>query len=347
MCVIIVKQNSNQMPIEVAKTSARINPHGLGVVWLDTYEINYYKSNEYRVLDTNRPFIAHFRYATIGKVGADNTHPFQCGSQKNEYLMMNGHIHGIGNVDKCDSKVLAEGLGSVPRHLWRKELEKHKSIRFLSVNVRNRQFQIYNRDLWSFKDGIWYSKANVIEEHVIAVYGTLKKGHGNYYNYLADSKMIGSGHTFDKYPLIVQGLPYLVDKKGIGHNVEVDVFKVSGEVFADLDRLEGHPNWYRRRQVLINMGEGKSVSAWVYFNPITIRDNDVFHKTYEHKPYVPQKHAGYKPQRTYNENFQWTMDDDKPFCTSCYSDLRKVGMWYECKGCNEFYTQVEVDGLIF
>jgi gamma-glutamylcyclotransferase (GGCT)/AIG2-like uncharacterized protein YtfP len=159
--------------------------------------------------------------------------------------------------------------------------------------------------------------------------------------------MIGSGHTLDKYPLIVQGLPYLVDKKGIGHNVAVDVFKVSGEVFADLDRLEGHPNWYKRKQVFVKMENGNSVLAWIYFNPIVIRDNDVFHKTYVHTPYVPQKQAGYKPQRTYNENFQWSIDDEKPFCTSCYSDLRKVGSWYECKGCNEFYTQVEIDGLIY
>jgi gamma-glutamylaminecyclotransferase len=336
------------MPIEVAKTSARINPHGLGVVWLDTFEISYHKSNEYKVLDTKRPFIAHFRYATIGKVGVDNTHPFQCGAQKNEYLMMNGHIHGLGDINKCDSKVLAEALGSVPRHEWKKELEKHKGIRFLSVNVRNRQFQMYNRDLWTFKDGIWYSKSNVIEEHVVAVYGTLKKGHGNYYNYLSDSKHLGSGHTTDKYPLIIQGLPYLVDKKGIGHNVEVDVFKVSAEVLSSLDKLEGHPTWYERKQRLIKMENGNSILAWIYFNPITIRDNDMFHKTYVHKPYIPEKfQSGYRPQHTYKKDFQWSMHDEKPFCTSCFSDLRKVGSWYECKGCNEFYTQAEVDRLIY
>ena len=344
MCVIIVKQNNNQMPIEVAKTSARINPHGLGVVWLDTFEISYHKSHEYRVLDTKRPFIAHFRYATIGKVGVDNTHPFQCGAQKNEFLMMNGHIHGLGDANKCDSKVLAEALGSVPRNEWKKELEKHKGIRFLSVNVRNRQFQMYNRDLWTFKDGIWYSKANVIEEHVVAVYGTLKKGHGNYYNYLSDSKMLGSGTTRDKYPLVIQGLPYLVENKGVGHNVEVDVFKVSSEVFSSLDRLEGHPTWYQRKQIPIKMNDGKTITAWIYFNPITIRSVDVFHKTYKHVPYVPQTQAkeyvGYKPT-------SWSFDDEKPYCTSCYHDLRKVGSWYECKGCNEFYTQTEIDRLMF
>jgi predicted glutamine amidotransferase len=98
MCVIIVKQQKQQTPTDVIKTSARINPDGLGIVWLDTYEITYHKSSEYMVLDTTRPFIAHFRYATIGKVGRSNTHPFQCGPNSNEYLMMNGHIHGLGNT---------------------------------------------------------------------------------------------------------------------------------------------------------------------------------------------------------------------------------------------------------
>ena len=79
MCVIIIKQKEQMMSREVAKTSARINPHGLGIVWLDTFEVTYHKSKDYNVLLTERPFIAHFRYATIGAVNLENTHPFQCG----------------------------------------------------------------------------------------------------------------------------------------------------------------------------------------------------------------------------------------------------------------------------
>ena len=37
MCVIIIKQKDNVMSKEVAKTSSRINPHGLGIIWLDTF----------------------------------------------------------------------------------------------------------------------------------------------------------------------------------------------------------------------------------------------------------------------------------------------------------------------
>ena len=344
MCVIIVKQQQQQTPTDVIKTSARINPDGLGVVWLDTYEITYHKSSEYMVLDTTRPFIAHFRYATIGKVGRSNTHPFQCGPNSNEYLMMNGHIHGLGNADKCDSKVLAEALGKVPRHEWKSELAKHKMVRFLSVNVRNRQFQMYNKELWTFRDGIWYSKANVIEEHNVAVYGTLKRGHGNYERFLSDSKFLGDGVTKDRYPLVINSLPYVLNKKGLGHNVEVDVFRVSGDVLAQLDILEGHPKWYERKQIAISMADGTIKFAWLYFNPIAVSSHTEFHKTYKGHS-KPQ--SGYKPQKFGMTSQRRMWADETPYCTSCYHDLKKIGSFYECKGCSEIYTYAEVDRLYY
>ena len=54
MCVIIIKQKEQMMSREIAKTSARINPHGLGIIWLDTYEVTYHKSKDYGVLLTDR-----------------------------------------------------------------------------------------------------------------------------------------------------------------------------------------------------------------------------------------------------------------------------------------------------
>tara|TARA_R100000541_G_scaffold18500_1_gene28293 strand:- start:853 stop:1782 length:930 start_codon:yes stop_codon:yes gene_type:complete len=278
MCVIIIKQKEQMMSREIAKTSARINPHGLGIIWLDTYEVTYHKSKDYGVLLTDRPFIAHFRYATVGAINRENTHPFVCGVQKDEYLMMNGTINGLGNAQMCDSKVLANQLGLRPRHTWKQEIEQF-DCRFVTVNVRNRSFQMYNRGDWHYRDGIWYSKANVLQENIIAVYGTLKKDYSNYHNYLTTSKFIGSGVTKDRYPLLIQGLPYMVEQKGVGYNVQVDVFKVSDDALARLDVLEGHPKWYVRKQVPIHV-KGRVINCWVYFNPKTITKDTQMHKTY-------------------------------------------------------------------
>lgn len=250
--------------MDILKNSARINPHGLGIVWLDTYKVSYHKSKEYKLLDTDRPFIAHFRYATVGAVNRENTHPFVCGNNSDELLMMNGTIKGLGNDKMCDSKVLANKLGLVPRQTWKKGLAKY-DCRFVTINTRTRSFQIYNKHLYTHRDGVWYSKTNVLQDNLVAVYGTLKKGYSNYQRYLRTSNHIASGVTANKYPLVVKGLPYLIEREGKGYNVEVDIFSVSNDTLRDLDSLEGHPNFYERKQTEI-LAKGKRYTCWIYFN---------------------------------------------------------------------------------
>lgn len=355
MCVIIIKQKDNVISREVAKTSSQINPHGLGIVWLDTFEVEYHKSSEYKRLLTERPFIAHFRYATVGKIGRENTHPFVCGSNKDELLMMNGTIKGLGNDKVCDSKALAIQIGNTPRHTWKSQLEKYE-CRFVTINKRTRTFQIYNRDLYTYRDGVWYSKSNVLQDNVVAVYGTLKKGFGNYYHYLTDSKFVGSGTTKDKYPLLVEGLPYLVDKKGIGHNVNVDVFKVDDATLRELDLLEGHPRWYVRRQIPIKMKNGVTISCWVYFNPKQITSASVFHKSYERTFKLTDKDyddnlwsndwaedCGCAQYELFDTDFEDTTDK---YCIDCFHDLEHDGFHnYHCSGCGKWYSETEVEQL--
>lgn len=376
MCVIIIKQKAEKISQEVARTSSRINPHGLGIIWLDTFEVTYHKSADFKVLDTERPFIAHFRYATVGAINKQNTHPFQCGNNKNEYLMMNGTIRGLGNVKMSDSRVLANNLGAIPRHKWKAELEQH-DCRFVTINTHSRTFQIYNREEWIQKDGVWYSKDNVLEDNLVAVYGTLKKGYSNYYSYLTSAKYVAKGKTKEKYPLIISGLPYLIEDIGKGHNVEVDVFKVSDSKLKDLDLLEGHPNWYRRKQVDIVVGK-KTLSCWIYFNIKEKATNQVFHKSYVQAPRKTnygwgaswdsigkththtRKYPAYTPpakQMTLPEHSffrddellddrdvaEFCIDSEKPICVDCYHDLDYDGFsHYHCTGCDGWFAEGEV-----
>ena len=64
MCIIIINQKGKKIADSILKRSARINPHNLGIVWLDTFELEKTSSTNWKKLKTNRPFIAHFRYAT-------------------------------------------------------------------------------------------------------------------------------------------------------------------------------------------------------------------------------------------------------------------------------------------
>lgn len=362
MCVIIIKQAGKRVSQEVAKTSARINPHGLGIIWLDTFDVAYYKSVEYKVLYTDRPFIAHFRFATVGAINIANTHPFRCGSNKQEWLMMNGTIRQLGNIKKSDSKVLAENLGAIPRHKWEKELKQY-GCRFVTINTHSRTYQVYNKELWVQRDGVWYSKDNVLEDNLVAVYGTLKKGHSNYNNYLISSKHLGKGETKDKYPLLISGLPYLIEDKGKGHNVDVEVFKVSGSVLASLDILEGHPNWYRRKQVEIKMKDGKLLLCWIYFNIKEWSDGKQWHKTYEQKKYQAKFYEVEDEKETLRsfskfterelnlleiyeddcDDCEFDIENEKPICVNCFHDLEYDEFAnYHCSGCDEWFTESDV-----
>jgi gamma-glutamylcyclotransferase (GGCT)/AIG2-like uncharacterized protein YtfP len=322
--------------------------------------VTYHKSSEYKILNVDRPYIAHFRYATVGAVGRDNTHPFKCGRNQNEWLMMNGTIANLGDHKTSDSKALAIKLGDINRPNWADELAKHSS-RFVTINTQNKTFQIYNKHLWTQRAGVWYSKANVLEDNLVAVYGTLKRGYSNYNRYLTTSKFVGSGKTKDKYPLIIKGLPYMIEERGKGHHVEVDIFKVSDAKLQDLDGLEGHPHWYRRKQVPIQMGN-RTLNCWLYFN---IKEKAVgeFHKTYTQKSKPPKywdmmdaeesikvvepakkqpMFSMYDLYDLYNDVDEF--DDCNDFiCTECSHELEFDGFSnYHCQGCDGWFSRRDV-----
>lgn len=92
--------------------------------------------------------------------------------------------------------------------------------------------------------------------HKVAVYGSLKKGYGNHY-LLTESKLLGkdylSGWTMislGSFPGIYRG----------PDEIHVEIYEVTDEELASLDRLEGTPTFYRRAPVVTAYGE-----AWIYY----------------------------------------------------------------------------------
>lgn len=328
MCLIIIKELGKTIPEGVLEVASYDNRDGMGVMWLDTFIPTYHESSEYKILEeTDRPFIVHFRYATVGKVGLSNVHPFRCGANKEEFLMMNGTISNLGNTIMCDSKVLANNLGNVPRHKWRKNLSKHR-CRFVTINTRTRTYEIYNKELWTQSDGVWYSKGEYVDMHYVAVYGTLKLGGWND-SLLKWSTYMGLGKTLGKYPLVVGGIPKLIDNKRVGHNIDVEVYSVDSYTMHDLDTLEGHPYVYKRRKVRIVMSDGSHKNCWIYFyQNHELKDTDVLVSTY-----VVEK------------RMSWGMDYEKDvvmtkeqvMCPKCYADVGSDGFdSVYCFNCDEW-----------
>jgi gamma-glutamylcyclotransferase (GGCT)/AIG2-like uncharacterized protein YtfP len=98
----------------------------------------------------------------------------------------------------------------------------------------------------------------------VFVYGTLQQEFGNHiWMENAGGVFLSKAVTVDNYPLIVNGLPYLMDEKGEGKRVHGEVYEVSDII--PLDHLEGHPSFYERRQREVELEDGSTLLVWMYF----------------------------------------------------------------------------------
>lgn len=102
---------------------------------------------------------------------------------------------------------------------------------------------------------------------LFAVYGTLKRGFGNHQVMLdAGGEFVADARSVTPFPLVVSGLPYLLDRPGEGHRVVVELYRIpSNSGVTRLDRLEGHPSFYCRRVEAFEQQDGTIANAWVYF----------------------------------------------------------------------------------
>ncbi len=126
------------------------------------------------------------------------------------------------------------------------------------------------------------SDSEELRDILVAVYGTLKRGYGNNL-LLSNAHFISEGKTERQYPMVVHGsgLPFLVEKPGIGFNVDVEMYLVSKEELARLDMLEGHPDWYQRRKRGVITPEGEVLLPYIYFAPSEYyHPKEKFHECY-------------------------------------------------------------------
>jgi gamma-glutamylcyclotransferase (GGCT)/AIG2-like uncharacterized protein YtfP len=93
----------------------------------------------------------------------------------------------------------------------------------------------------------------------VFVYGTLLRGEGNH-RLLARARLLREARTEATFELRDLGaFPGLV--RGGAHAVAGEVYEVDADTLAALDRLEGHPRFYRR--TLIALADGERVEAYL------------------------------------------------------------------------------------
>lgn len=97
---------------------------------------------------------------------------------------------------------------------------------------------------------------------LIFVYGTLRQSHGNH-QLLKDARFYGVGATKDNYSMyIAGGYPYVISSEA-RYPIVGELYAVDDETLEKLDKMEGHPHYFERREVIVIVNE-MEYSAWMY-----------------------------------------------------------------------------------
>ena len=125
---------------------------------------------------------------------------------------------------------------------------------------------------------------NKPDKCMLFVYGTLMNDYKNNH-ILKDSKSIFVGYTntIDKYSMYVmghldgyndgKGVPF-VNKSKSSSYIYGELWKVTNDTLLEIDKLEGHPGWYIRENISIQLGNN-IINAYIYFNN-NVDDNSYY-----------------------------------------------------------------------
>jgi gamma-glutamylaminecyclotransferase len=106
----------------------------------------------------------------------------------------------------------------------------------------------------------------------VFVYGSLRKGLYNYNSYLSKCEQIGTFRIsgFKLYELC-SSYPGAVYTGSEDDELTVELFKINRSKLKELDRLEGHPTFYKRVKITVgdfdNNSEDEPISGWIYCIP--------------------------------------------------------------------------------
>ena len=92
------------------------------------------------------------------------------------------------------------------------------------------------------------------ENLLICVYGSLRRGMGNY-RLLETSKLLSTETIQDNFRMVDMGsYPGLIESEE-ANNIIVEVYEVTPDTYKRIERLEGYPSFYNRKDVHTTEGE--------------------------------------------------------------------------------------------
>lgn len=118
----------------------------------------------------------------------------------------------------------------------------------------------------------------------VFVYGTLLSGQGNHW-FLANARLLRTARTEPHFTFVsLGGFPGMLD--GGQQSVAGELYDVDADTLAALDRLEGHPRFYRRTAITLADG----TRAQTYVLPHTYSNRQIIESGswLEHRKADPQ-----------------------------------------------------------
>jgi gamma-glutamylaminecyclotransferase len=112
---------------------------------------------------------------------------------------------------------------------------------------------------------------------LLFVYGTLMVGEPNH-RYLAAAKLVGRAMTVPGFELLDLGhFPAMVPARDAAC-VWGEIFEVDAATLARCDKLEGHPNFYRRTPIALSVGRQRRAETYLFVrrqaNDLVIGEGD-------------------------------------------------------------------------
>lgn len=110
--------------------------------------------------------------------------------------------------------------------------------------------------------------------HLIFVYGTLKRGCRNHH-YLKEASFLGQAETCEKYSMRKHEYWYPAAIESIpNYPIPGELWLCSEDTIKSLDRLEDIPSLFYRKEVPI-IHNAKVLNAWIYFFNYPYRKNEL------------------------------------------------------------------------
>lgn len=98
--------------------------------------------------------------------------------------------------------------------------------------------------------------------HLVFVYGTLKRGHGNNH-ILEGQRMVGPAVTRRRFHVTCVGFPIAYRGGPDPRPLQGELYAVDDWALIRMDRLEGVPRHYQRTSAKVRVGH-TTLNAWMY-----------------------------------------------------------------------------------